>query len=41
MISYFNYVRFNDDTLQLNYESNIVASVTCAFREIDDKLEEK
>ena len=36
MISYFNRVRFDDDTLVLNYESNIVANTTLVMREVDD-----
>lgn len=40
MISYFNLVRFNSDKLVLNYESNIVATTTCTFKEIDDTLED-
>ena len=36
MISYFNRVRFDNDTLVLNYESNIVANTTLVMREVDD-----
>lgn len=38
MISYFNLVRFDNDALQLNYESNIVAGVDLVMREVDDDL---
>ena len=36
MISYFNRVRFDNDTLALNYESNAVANTTLVMREVDD-----
>ena len=36
MISYCNRVRFDNDTLVLNYESNIVANTTLVMREVDD-----
>nr|DAF57530.1 MAG TPA: hypothetical protein [Myoviridae sp. ctqfO1] len=36
MCSYFNCVRFNDDAIQLNYESNIVAEVQFSVREVND-----
>lgn len=36
MISYFNRVRFDDDTLTLNYESNVVAQTLLTMREVDD-----
>lgn len=36
MISYFNRVRFDNDTLVLNYESNIVANTTLVMMEVDD-----
>lgn len=36
MISYFNRVRFDNDTLVLNYESNTVANTTLVMREVDD-----
>ena len=36
MNSYFNRVRFDNDTLVLNYESNIVANTTLVMREVDD-----
>lgn len=35
MCSYFNLVRLDQDELQLNYESNTVATTTMAFKEID------
>lgn len=35
MCSFFNLVRFDDDALTLEYESNIVARVTMSVREID------
>lgn len=35
MCSYFNLVRFDDDTLTLDYESNIVARVTLTVKEVD------
>ena len=36
MISYFNRVRFDSDTLTLNYEANTVANVLLTMREVDD-----
>lgn len=36
MISYFNRVRFDNDTLVLNYESNVIANTTLVMREVDD-----
>jgi hypothetical protein len=36
IISYINLVRFNEDSLTLNYESNIVAQTTVVFKEVDD-----
>ena len=36
MISYFNHVRLDDDTLQLNYESTQVAQVDITTKEVDD-----
>lgn len=35
MCSYFNLVRLDQDELQLNYESNEVATTTMVFKEID------
>ena len=35
MCSYFNLVRFDDDTLTLDYESNICARVNITVKEID------
>lgn len=35
MCSYFNLVRFDDDTLTLDYESNIVARATLLMKEVD------
>lgn len=36
MISFLNFVRLDDDELQLNYESNEVANTTLVMKEIDD-----
>lgn len=36
MCSFFNCVRFNDDAIQLNYESNTVAQVTMSVKEVND-----
>ena len=36
MMSYFNHVRLDDDTLQLNYESTQVAQVDITTMEVDD-----
>ncbi len=38
MVSYFNLVRFDNDSLKLDYESNIVAGVDLVMREVDDDL---
>ena len=38
MVSYFNLVRFDSDSLKLEYESNIVAGVDLVMREVDDDL---
>ena len=38
MVSYFNLVRFDSDSLKLDYESNIVAGVDLVMREVDDDL---
>ena len=38
MVSYFNLVRFDSDSLKLDYESNIVARVDLVMREVDDDL---
>ena len=35
-ISYFNLVRFDSDELQVDYESDEVATVTISFKEVDD-----
>lgn len=35
MCSYFNLVRFDDDTLTLDYETNIVARATLLVKEVD------
>ena len=36
MVSYLNLVRFDNDDLQLNYESNEVANTSLVMREVDD-----
>ena len=36
MISYLNRVRFESDTLTLDYESNVVAHTSLVMREVDD-----
>ena len=41
MCSYFNCVRFNDDALQLDYESNITAGATIELKEVNDRDIEK
>ena len=35
MCSYFNLVRFDDDTLTLDYETNIIARTTLLMKEVD------
>lgn len=35
MISFFNLVRFNSDTLSLGYENTDIANVTLGFKEVD------
>ena len=36
MVSFLNLVRLDSDDLQINYESNVVADVTLAMKEVDD-----
>lgn len=36
MLSYMNRVRLDDDSLQLNYETDIVAGLTIVVKEVDD-----
>ena len=37
MCSYFNLVRLDSDSLQLNYETGYAANVSFSFREVDDE----
>ena len=36
MVSFFNLVRFDSDEMQINYESNIAATVQLSMKEVDD-----
>lgn len=38
MVSYFNLVRLDDDSLKIDYESNIVATTTLVTKEVDDNI---
>ena len=36
MVSFFNLVRLDSDEMQINYESNIAATVQLSMKEVDD-----
>ena len=38
MISFLNLVRLDSDDLQIDYESNVVATTRLVFKEVDDNF---